>query len=261
MIFGLSSVRHSHGAVLHVQLSIHGGMVLSWWLPCWLLTLMSVSWLVYTFDFSRLVTWWATTLCLAILRPNLNSNHLQMIEYYPHSKEGNTPTQINSQILKPLFCDFLGSFTIWGSGVTTTRIPHGFTPTNTCPIKNSKGRCLGYVAFECHANFQINWESFAHRDQQKTCLEYAAPKPRKWQMSRFGSWTAFIVHQLRAHSHIWTNPKIANSIESKLDTWQNIANFNMNKRFTWNNLETIRTSVKGIKVNCSQPYYGWSIKN
>ena len=27
-----------------------------------------------------------------------------------------------------------------------------------------------YVAFECHANFEINWESFAHRDQQNDML-------------------------------------------------------------------------------------------
>ena len=58
--------------VLHVQLSIHGRMVLSWWLPCWLLALMGVQFLVYTFDFSRLVSWWATTLYLAILRPLRN---------------------------------------------------------------------------------------------------------------------------------------------------------------------------------------------
>ena len=43
--------------------------MLSWWLPCWLPTLMSVRCLLYTFHFSRLVRWWATALCLAILRP------------------------------------------------------------------------------------------------------------------------------------------------------------------------------------------------
>ena len=57
--------------------------------------------------------------------------------------------------------------------------PHGFTPTNTCLTKNFNGRCLGYVAFECHAHFHINWVSFAHRDQQKTCLKYDAPKMRR----------------------------------------------------------------------------------
>ena len=30
------------------------------------------------------------------------------------------------------------------------------TPTKACPTKNSIDRCLGYVAFECHANSQIN---------------------------------------------------------------------------------------------------------
>jgi hypothetical protein len=50
---------------------------------------------------------------------------------------------------------------------TTTHIPYGFTPTNTCPTKNSNGTCLRFDALECHANLQINWESFLHRDQQK----------------------------------------------------------------------------------------------
>jgi hypothetical protein len=54
---------------LLVTYGIHCGMVLSLWLP----TLMSVRCLVYTFDFSRLLSWWATILCLAILRPLRNS--------------------------------------------------------------------------------------------------------------------------------------------------------------------------------------------
>ena len=58
--------------VLHVQGSIHGGMVLSRWLPCWLLALMSIRCLVYTFDFCRLVSWWVAALCLVILRPLRN---------------------------------------------------------------------------------------------------------------------------------------------------------------------------------------------
>ena len=66
---GLSFARHSHRVVLHVQPSMHGGMVLSWWLPCWLPALMSVRCLVYTSDFSKLVSRWAIALCLAILKP------------------------------------------------------------------------------------------------------------------------------------------------------------------------------------------------
>ena len=37
------------------------------------------------------------------------------------------------------------------------------TPINTCPTKKSNDKCLGYVVFESHANFHINWESFARR--------------------------------------------------------------------------------------------------
>ena len=46
--------------------------MLSWWLPCWLLAFMSVRCLRNTFDFSRLVSWWAMALSLVILRPSRN---------------------------------------------------------------------------------------------------------------------------------------------------------------------------------------------
>ena len=57
---------------LGTRLSVHGAMVLSWWLPCWILASMSVRCLVFTYDFIRLVSWWAMTLCLMILRPLRN---------------------------------------------------------------------------------------------------------------------------------------------------------------------------------------------
>ena len=97
--------------------------------------------------------------------------------------------------------------------------PHGFTRTNTCPIETSNGICLGCDVCECHAKFQIDGESFAHMDQQKTCLGYVAPKPQWWQMSSFGSWAGSIVHKLRPHSHVRINPKIANFANPKLFTW------------------------------------------
>ena len=47
------------------------------------------------------------------------------------------------------------------------------------------------------------------------------------------------------HSHIWINPKITNFVGSKLSTWQNIADFNINKS-SWNSQETIWTTVQGV---------------
>ena len=126
------------------------------------------------------------------------------------------------------------------------------TTTNTCPTKNSSRRCLGYVVFECSAKFQFNWSSFAHRDQQEKYIFvfwYDAPKPRRCQMSSKCLWTSSIKNQLRAHSHIWVNPKITNFIESKLSTWQDRANMNMNRV-----VETIQTSSKLVwkgSMNCS----------
>ena len=83
-----------------------------------------------------------------------------------------TLIQISSQILKLIICDFWGSFAIWGSSPTSAHYPDGFTPTATCPTKCYDGRWLGYVAFECHVNFQIEWELFAHRDQPKIKIKH-----------------------------------------------------------------------------------------
>ena len=42
---------------------------------------------------------------------------------------------------------------------------------------------------------------------KKTCLGYVALKLQRWQMPSSGSWTRSIENKLRAHSHIWVNPK------------------------------------------------------
>ena len=136
---------------------------------------------------------------------NLHSNYLQMTRCYPHSKEGQYTYSNQLTNLETIFYGFLGSFAIWGSGATIVHLPHGLRPTNTCPTKNSNCRCLECVMFECHANFQINWESFAHRDQQKgTCLRYVASKMQRWQMSSRHLWSTSTVNKLSAHSHIPT---------------------------------------------------------
>ena len=151
-----------------------------------------------------------------VFLPSLHSNHPQIIRCYPHSKERQYTYSNQLGKFETIILWFRGSFAIWDSDAIPTHLPHRFTPTNTCPIKNSNGKCLGYVAFECHAYFHNTWESFVHKDQQRTCLGYVAPKPQRWQMSNFGWKTSFIVNKLRPHSHIWINPKIANFFESKL---------------------------------------------
>ena len=68
LIPGLSLVRGSHRVVLHVQLNVRDGTVLSCGCHCWLPSLMSVRWLVCELGLSRLASWWAIALCLVILR-------------------------------------------------------------------------------------------------------------------------------------------------------------------------------------------------
>ena len=69
------------------------------------------------------------------------------------------------------------------------------------------------------------------------------------------SWTGSIINRLKAHSHIWINPKITNYVESNLFMWQDIVDLNMIERSSWNSLETIRTGVEGVIANCSWPDY------
>jgi hypothetical protein len=80
---------------------------------------------------------WTVSMCTT----SLHSKFCKIVlwyECYPRSKRGNTPTQISSQILKPLFCEFWGSFALYGNGATTAHLPRGLTPTNTCPTKKSQ---------------------------------------------------------------------------------------------------------------------------
>ena len=132
----------------------------------------------------------------------LHSNHLQVPKGLPHSKEGaiyllkSTHKSWNHN-----FVIFLGSFAIWGSCGTIVHLPHEFPPTSTCPTINSNGQCLGYATFECHSNFEINWESFPHTNQQKymfgicCLLEWLdTPKLWRWQTSSKCLGTGFIVN-------------------------------------------------------------------
>ena len=66
-------------------------------------------------------------------------------------------------------------------------------------------------------------------------------------MSNFGSWTGSIVHQLE-HTPIFEFiNNIANVVVSKVYMWLNVAELNMSKRSSWNDRETIQSSLKGVK--------------
>ena len=124
-------------------------------------------------------------------------------------KMGNITTQINAQILKSLFREFLGSWGNWWSGATVMHHPHGFTPTNTCSTKNPNNVCLGHVAFSCQTKFQIIWESSAHKGStKKYCLGYTCP------------WTAKVTNVKHAFMD-WLHCK---PLESTLSYW----NFKIN---------------------------------
>ena len=76
-------------------------------------------------------------------------------------------SQITSTFLKLLCFDIWRALQFAATMLTTAHLSHGFTPTNTRPTKKSNNKCLRYVAFERNANFQNNWEAFAHRDQEE----------------------------------------------------------------------------------------------
>ena len=155
---------------------------------------------------------------------NLRWNHLLMTRCYPLSKRSNIPIQMSSQFLKPLFYDFWGIFTIWGWGVTTMHLPHGFTPTNTCPTKNFNS---SFFRIWCV------WGSCKISYQQKICLGYVASKPWGWQMSIGHLWTNSTKSTWEHTPLFKLIQNITNSIQSKLSIWHDIANLNMNKRSNW----------------------------
>jgi hypothetical protein len=78
-----------------------------------------------------------------VIWSNFHWNHLQMTNWYPHSKDNKQPTydqytylnQINSQILKPLLCKFLGNFATWGSGAIIARLLHNLHPPTHVQLK------------------------------------------------------------------------------------------------------------------------------
>ena len=100
-----------------------------------------------------------------LIEPSLkpSPNHKML----PSSEKGNIPTKINSQVLNPLFCDFFGKLCNLRQRCRNCD-PSTWIYTHQ-HMSNQKFQQVfrGYDAFECHANFQINWESFAHRDQPK----------------------------------------------------------------------------------------------
>jgi hypothetical protein len=73
----LSLVKHVHFEVLHMQLKVHGGLVLSWGELLLVSMFVSFKWHVCVHDLSRLVSWWTTTSCLAILSTFRNLFHIQ----------------------------------------------------------------------------------------------------------------------------------------------------------------------------------------
>lgn len=68
-MYGQRFERHVHWVFWQVCFSIHGGMVFSCGLPCWLLALVRVQCLVWLHDLRRFVIWWVVILGLGILRP------------------------------------------------------------------------------------------------------------------------------------------------------------------------------------------------
>ena len=95
------------------------------------------------------------------LKKKFNQTSTQIISKWQiitlFQKRANRPTQINSQILKPFICDFFGGQALQLRSRCYKCAPSTwFTLTNTCPTKNSNGRCLRYLAYECRANFPIN---------------------------------------------------------------------------------------------------------
>ena len=112
-----------------------------------------------------------------VILSNLHSNHLQMTKCYPCSKEGQHtyPNQLTNleTIILWIFWKFCNLWQ-WCQNCTPSTWIYCHPPTHV-QLKILNNKCLGYVAVECHTNFQINWESFAHRDQLKNMVSICCP--------------------------------------------------------------------------------------
>jgi hypothetical protein len=98
-------------------------------------------------------------------------------------KRGNTPTQISSQIVKPLFC-YLWKTLQFEATVSQLRTFHmNLHHQGMWKFKNRTVDVKDIVWLGVVQVYSDQLDSFAHRDQQKICLGYVAPKPRRWQMS------------------------------------------------------------------------------
>ena len=77
------------------------------------------------------------------------------------------PTRIGSQSLKPLFCDYVGSFAIESMVPQLNTFHMDLHPPTHVQLNKCSSRSLRYVAFECHANFRSIGNHTTHRDQPK----------------------------------------------------------------------------------------------
>jgi hypothetical protein len=115
---------------------------------------------------------------------NLHSDHLQMTKWCPCSQEGALC------LLKPIHKSWNHFSVIFGETLQfepAVRELHIFYMDLQPPThaqlkisiwkKNPNIGCLGYDdALECHANTQIHWKSFVHRDQQKQMFRICCPQ-------------------------------------------------------------------------------------
>jgi hypothetical protein len=62
-------------------------------------------------------------------------------------------------------------------------------------------------------------------------------------MSSYGPWIGFIENSLEHTPIVQSIWKWTNYVETKLSTWHDISDLNMNKRSSCNNLETIRSTL------------------
>ena len=140
---------------------------------------------------------------------NPHSSQLQMTKCYPCSKEGqytysNQLTKLETIIL--WFFGKLCNLRQWWHNCATFHID--LHPPTHVQLKVPVVDVWDMLFLSVMQNFRSSWESFAHKDQQQTCLGYAAHKLWRWQILSKHLWIGFTINHLRAHYHIWNfNPK------------------------------------------------------
>ena len=173
----------------------------------------------------------------------------------------------SSTHLEPSIFYIWESFAIWGNGATIMHLPHGSTPTNTCPTKYSNARCLRLVCV---------WVSYKNLDQLGIMCTHGTTKHMfriccPWTLTCFSyivKGVGSILYKMPFRDHValqWAWTKYSTNFViryTKYDIWYLIT-FNVVTTLTCSTLIfnslTISVRHKCVAIFPTATFFLWSM--